>query len=76
MPHYYNAIYLAIKNESNDKKVEDLFIKIENIIVNIPSKVGWRALDSFIENAFAKDVKIAFKKRFLKHIRNKLLTEA
>lgn len=75
-PHYYNAIYLAIKNESNDKKVEDLFIKVENIIVNIPSKVGWRALDDFIENAFAKEVKVGFKKRFLKHIRNRLVDEA
>lgn len=75
-PHYYNAIYLAIKNESNDKKIEDLFIKVENIIVNIPSKVGWRALDDFIENAFAKEVKVGFKKRFLKHIRNRLVDEA
>jgi hypothetical protein len=75
-PHYYNAIYLAIKNESNDKKVEDLFIKVENIIVNIPSKVGWRALDDFIENAFAKEVQVGFKKRFLKHIRNRLVDEA
>ena len=75
-PHYYNAIYLAIKNESNDKKIEDLFIKVENIIVNIPSKVGWRALDDFIENAFAKEVKVGFKKRFLKHIRNRLVDKA
>lgn len=74
-PHYYNALYLAIKNECTDKKVEDLFIKVENIIVDIPSKIGWRALDSFIENAFSKDVKVGFKKRFLKHIRNKLLNE-
>lgn len=74
IPHYYNAIYLAIKNESNDKRIEELFLRVEEVIININLKSGWRDLDTFIENAFANDVKASFKLQFLKHIRKHLLS--
>lgn len=73
-PHYYNAIYLAIRNESDDKRIEDLFFRVEETIVNIKSKLRERALDVYIENAFVEEVKVGFKKQFIKYICNKLLS--
>ena len=67
LPHYYNTIYFATKKEKNDKKIEQVFIKIEDII----SK-NWHDLDLFIKNAFAEGVIDSFKRRFLRHIRQKL----
>ena len=67
LPHYYNTIYFATKKEKNDKKIEQVFIKIEDII----SK-NWHDLDLFIKNAFAEGVIDSFKLRFLRHIRQKL----
>lgn len=38
LPHYYNTIYFATKKE-NDKKIEEMFVNIENTVCNKrPSK--------------------------------------
>ena len=72
LPHYYNTIYFVIKKE-NDKKIEEMFVNIENIVYNKHSNKNWRDLDLFIKNAFAERVINDFKSKFLKHIRKKLI---
>lgn len=72
LPHYYNTIYFATKKE-NDKKIEEMFVNIKNIVYNKPSNKNWRDLDLFIKNAFAEAVIDDFKSKFLKHIRKKLI---
>lgn len=74
LPHYYNTIYFVIKKE-NDKKIEEMFVNIENIVYNKLSNKNWRDLDLFIKNAFAERVINDFKSKFLKHIRKKLIQE-
>ena len=74
LPHYYNTIYFVIKKE-NDKKIEEMFVNIENIVYNKLSNNNWRDLDLFIKNAFAERVINDFKSKFLKHIRKKLIQE-
>ena len=72
IPHYYNALYFALINETNDKKIEQFFVNIENLICDNNPSENWRELDKFIKNAFAGDVLDNFQKRMLKHIRQKL----
>ncbi|WP_462258523.1 hypothetical protein [Dialister invisus] len=76
LPHYYNTIYFVIKKE-NDKKIEEMFVNIENTVYNKLSNKNWnknwRDIDLFIENAFAEGVINDFKSKFLKHIRKKLI---
>lgn len=74
LPHYYNTIYFVIKKE-NDKKIEEMFVNIENIVYNKHSNKNWRDLDLFIKNAFAERVINDFKSKLLKHIRKKLIQE-
>ncbi len=75
LPHYYNAIYFAIKNETNDKNVEHIFVNIENLVCDNRPNENWRELDSYIKNVFTDGVIDNFKIRFLKHIRRKLFTK-
>lgn len=72
LPHYYNTIYFVIKKE-NDKKIEEMFVNIENTVYNKLSNKNWRDIDLFIKNAFAEGVINDFKSKFLKHIRKKLI---
>ena len=76
LPHYYNTIYFATKKE-NDKKIEEMFVNIENTVYNKLSNKNWnknwRDIDLFIKNAFAEGVINDFKSKFLKHIRKKLI---
>ena len=74
LPHYYNTIYFATKKE-NDKKIEEMFVNIENTVCNKRPSKNWRDLDLFIKNAFAEGVIYAFKSKFLKHIRKKFIQE-
>lgn len=74
LPHYYNTIYFATKKE-NDKKIEEMFVNIENTVCNKRPSKNWRDLDLFIKNAFAEGVIYAFKRKVLKHIRKKLIQE-
>lgn len=75
LPHYYNTIYFAIKNATNGKYVEQIFVNIENIVCDDRPNENWRELDLYIKNAFTDGVIYNFKMRFLKHIRKKLFTE-
>jgi hypothetical protein len=72
LPHYYNSLYFTIKNERNDKRKEQLFLKIEEFIVKEYQNFSWRMLNLFIINAFSDEVLKKFKDIFLKHIRNHL----
>lgn len=40
LPHYYNTIYFVIKKE-NDKKIEEMFVNIENTVYNKLSNKNW-----------------------------------
>lgn len=72
IPHYYNAIYFALKNEENSKKVDQIFSNIFNIICEGDSSKNWRNIDIFISNAFNEDVASDFQKRLLRYLRQKL----
>ena len=69
LPHYYNTLYFAMKRETSDKKIEQLFINIQNIVSDNSPGENWRELDVFFKNAFAERVIDEFKTRLLKHIR-------
>lgn len=73
IPHYYNAIYFSIARESNDKKVQQIFINIFNLICKNNPRDNWRNIDRFIQNAFHPDVEDRFQKRFLKYLREKIV---
>lgn len=70
LPHYYNTMYFALKNEKKEKKVLKLFSEIVGIIDEDKSSQNWRNLDVFIKNAFDINVNAHFQTRFLKYIRN------
>lgn len=72
IPHYYNAIYFALKNEGNGKKVDQIFSNIFNIISKDEPSENWRNIDTFISNAFNEDVAKDFQKRLLRYLRQKL----
>jgi hypothetical protein len=76
LPHYYNTIYFAIKNETNDNNIEQIFVNIEGLVCDNRPNEKWRELDTYIKNAFTNGVIDKFKIRFLKHIRKKLFSES
>lgn len=74
LPHYYNTLYLSIKNEHNSKKVHQLFTNILDLVsVGNPGE-HWRKVDLFISNAFQANVFSNFQTRLLKYIRTRLFT--
>ena len=73
IPHYYNAIYFSIARERNDKKVQQFFITIFNLICKNNPRDNWRNIDRFIQNAFHPDVDGRFQKRLLKYLREKIV---
>ena len=70
LPHYYNTLYFAMKNENRDKMVKQLFINIQNLVCEKKPNENWRKLDIYIENSFNEEVIANYQKRFLKYIRN------
>ncbi len=75
LPHYYNTIHFAIKNERDSKKIEELLTAIEEVVCDGKPSENWRQLDDFIRNVFSEGVIDGFKQRFLKHIRHHLITK-
>ena len=75
LPHYYNTIYFAIKNVTNERIVEQIFANIEKLVCDNSPNEKWRELDLYIRNIFAEGVIDNFKVRFLKHIRKKLFLD-
>lgn len=73
LPHYYNTIYYSMMNERNDKKIDQLFINILELISDSKPSENWRAIDTFIENSFNPDVISRFKTRFLRFIRQSII---
>lgn len=72
LPHYYNALYFALKREKNDKKVDQVFQNLSQLVCDGKPSDNWRALDTFIRNAFQHDVFDDYQTRFLKYIRKHL----
>lgn len=73
LPHYYNALYFALKKEKNDKKVEQVFMNITHLVCDEKPSENWRLLDVFIKNSFQEDVLDDYQTRFLKYIRRHLI---
>lgn len=73
IPHYYNAIYFSFARESNDKKVQQIFANIFNLICKNNPHDNWRDIDRFIQNAFQPDVDSRFQTRLLKYLREKIV---
>lgn len=71
-PHYYNSLYFAFKNETNDKKIHQVFTNLFNAVSKENPSENWREIDIFIRNAFDKNVLPNFQTRFLKFLRKKL----
>ncbi len=74
LPHYYNTLYLALHNENNEKKVNQLFLNIFDLIAEEKNIGNWRDVDLFIKNSFSNDVNSNYQTRFLKHLRSKLFS--
>lgn len=72
LPHYYNTLYFAMKRETNDNKVEQVFVNILNLVCDNKPSENWRDIDSFIKNSFNDNVIDNYKVRFLKYIRKNL----
>ena len=68
-PHYYNAIYFALRRENS---VGLIFSNIINEMRSNSPNDNWREIDDFIKGAFANDVIPEFQIRFLKYIRQNL----
>ncbi len=73
LPHYYNALYFALKREKSSKKVDDLFHRLLSIVCEEDPSTNWRAIDTFIKNSFQNDVLDDYQTRFLKYIRNHII---
>ncbi len=69
LPHFYNAMYFALKNEKSEKKGLQVFRNIVKEINGESPSENWRVLDKFIKNAFDAEVIGAFQTRFLKFLR-------
>lgn len=72
IPHYYNTLYWALKDEK-PQKADFLFTSIINSICNGNLNENWRDLDIFIKRMFDKNVYDALQTRFLRYIRGCLL---
>ena len=74
LPHYYNALYIAMKNESANK-ADHVFNNIISIINKDKPSEHWSELDSFIQNIFTDGVITNCQRRFLRFIRNRIIIE-
>ena len=73
LPHYYNTFYFSMIHEKNDKKLDQLFINILDIISDSKPGENWRMIDAFIKNSFSTDVIPEFQTRFLRFIRQSII---
>lgn len=72
MPHYYNSLYIAMKNVTNSGKLDKLFATIvKEVSENNPSE-NWRDIDVFIRNSFSSGVFSNYQTRLLRYLRNQL----
>jgi len=70
LPHYYNALYLAIKDIKNNNRIYQLF---DNLIACIGNPSENRTeIDKFIKNTFNDDVIFYYQTRFLGYIRDRM----
>lgn len=59
LPHYYNTLYFAIKNEHNSNKVEKLFSEIKKILETLDSNRD--LVRTFFQKGFSENVEEDFK---------------
>lgn len=59
LPHYYNTLYFAIKNEHNSNKVEKLFSEIKKILEPLDSNRD--LVRTFFQKGFSENVEEDFK---------------
>ena len=52
--------------------MDQIFYNILNILKSDKTNTAWRDIDTFIENAFVKEVNKNFKTKFLRFLRNRL----
>ena len=69
IPHYYNTLYWALRNEKPNKAIS-LFNSIVSCINNGNPGENWRSLDMFIKGAFSDEVNTSFQMRFLAFLRS------
>lgn len=70
LPHYYNALYLAIKDVKNNNRIYQL---LDNLIIAIGNPSECRTeIDKFIKNTFNDDVISYYQIRFLGYIRERM----
>ena len=74
LPHYYNTLYLALKREKNEKLVNQLFQTLIEILNDDSPSENWRAVDLFIKNSFNNEVISEYQTRFLKYIRQSIIS--
>lgn len=74
LPHYYNALYFSMKNESGSV-VNILFDNIFKILSGDSYSENWRNVDKFIKGAFNESVFRHFQTRFLTYLRSRIFSE-
>ena len=52
LPHYYNTIHFALKNEKDSKKIEELLTSIENVVCDRKPSENWCQLDDYNQKFF------------------------
>lgn len=72
MPHYYNSLYIAMKNVTSTKKLDELFAKIVKEVSGSNPSENWRDIDAFIRNSFNPEVFSNYQMRLLRYLRNQL----
>lgn len=72
LPHYHNAIYFALKHETNNKKIDQVFDNIFKEVSSGYPNENWKDIDDFIKSVFNEYVSNYYQQRFLRYIRQKL----
>lgn len=75
IPHYYNTLYFALKNEKGENRVDQFFINLFDLISKDKPSENWREIDTCIKNSFSDNVIPEYQKRFLKYLRSKIFQQ-
>ena len=75
-PHYYNTLYLFLYRNRNEKKADQLFTNVVELLSAGKYSENWRQIDKFIENTFAPDVQHEYKQMFMRFLRQSFFQSA
>lgn len=70
LPHFYNGLYLIIRENKQNNEIYAFFDKLIECFGNPGEE--WRNINTFIKNSFNDNVDANFQTRFLGYIRNSL----